>query len=152
MVITPNLLFGSDVRSRMMLRWNGVLLLALGLLFLPPKATRAENEVDLALVLAVDVSRSMDVDEQRLQREGFVEAFRSAAVHDAIGKGVIGRISVTYVEWSGAAQQTVVVPWTIVDGPERAADFARRLASTSIGLIFSTSISGAIDFSVGLFP
>ncbi len=63
---------------------------------------------------------------------------------------MIGRIAVTYMEWSGPSQQKVVVPWTVVDGPDQAGDFADRLASTPIGLIFSTSISGAIDFSVGL--
>jgi hypothetical protein len=112
---------------------------------------RAETEADLALVLAVDVSRSMDADEQRLQRDGFAEAFRSQAIHDAIEKGVIGRITVAYIEWSGPSQQTVVVPWTVVDGPERARQFSDRLASTPIGLVYSTSISGAIDFSVGYF-
>jgi hypothetical protein len=128
-----------------------LILLALAAALFLPQAARAETEVDLALVLAVDVSRSMDVDEQRLQRDGFVEAFRSDAVHEAIRKGAIGRIAVTYVEWSGPEQQSVVVPWTLVDGPDRAIGFSNRLASTPIGLIFSTSISGAIDFSVRLF-
>ncbi len=63
---------------------------------------RAETEVDLALVLAVDVSLSMEPDEQELQRQGFVEAFRSPEVHEAIRKGMLGRIAVTYVEWAGA--------------------------------------------------
>jgi hypothetical protein len=110
----------------------------------------SETEVDLALVLAVDVSRSMDDDEQKLQRDGFVQAFRAPAVHDAIRKGVIGRIAVVYMEWSGPDQQTVVVPWTVVDGPERAAAFSDRLARAPIGRIFSTSISGAIDHGLKL--
>lgn len=67
-------------------------LLSLAVLSVLP--ARAELEVDLALVLAVDVSRSMDVDEQRLQRDGFVEAFRSEAVHEAVRKGVLGRVTV----------------------------------------------------------
>lgn len=136
---------------RMTARSLMVLLVALGTVLILPRLARAETEVDLALVLAVDVSRSMDVDEQRLQRDGFVEAFRSQAVHDAIGKGAIGRIAVVYVEWSGATQQKVVVPWRVVDGPERARDFSERLENTPIGLMLSTSISGAIDFSVELF-
>ncbi len=111
---------------------------------------RAETEVDVALVLAVDVSRSMDNDEQRLQRDGFVEAFRSMAVHDAIRKGAIGRIGVVYMEWSGPTQQTVVVPWTLLSGPEDSAAFADRLAQAPIGRIYSTSISGAIDFGLKL--
>jgi Protein of unknown function (DUF1194) len=110
----------------------------------------SELEVDLALVLAVDVSRSMDDDEQRLQRDGFVQAFRSGVVHDAIGKGVLGRIAVAYMEWSGPSEQTVVVPWTVIDGPARAADFSERLSRMPIGRFMSTSISGAIDHAVAL--
>jgi hypothetical protein len=110
----------------------------------------ADTEVDLALVLAVDVSRSMDTDEQELQREGFVEAFRSTPIHEAIARGTLGRIAVTYVEWSGEGQHNVVVPWTLVDGPDAASAFSNRLASTPIGRVFSTSISSAIDFSARL--
>ena len=127
-----------------------VLLLALGLALPLARNARAETEVDLALVLAVDVSRSMDTDEQRLQREGFVEAFRSQAVHDAIRKGVLGRIAVVYMEWSGAAEQNVVVPWTMIESSEGAFAFAERLDRTPIGRMVSTSISGALDFSVTL--
>jgi hypothetical protein len=111
---------------------------------------RAATEVDLALVLAVDVSRSMDPDEQELQRQGFVEAFRSPLVHEAIRGGMLGRITVTYMEWSGMSDQKVVVPWTIIDGPGSAVAFADRLAEAPIGRIFQTSISGAIDFSAKL--
>jgi hypothetical protein len=112
--------------------------------FLPPSA-RADGEVDLALVLAVDVSRSMDPEEQELQRQGFVEAFRSPLVHNAIRAGMLGRIIVTYMEWSGDTQQTVVVPWTIIDGPEGGSEFADRLAHAPINRIWRTSISGAIE-------
>jgi hypothetical protein len=125
-------------------------LLSLAVTSVLPAPARAELEVDLALVLAVDVSRSMDVDEQRLQRDGFVEAFRSGAVHEAVRKGVLGRVAVVYVEWSGPAEQTIVVPWTVIDGPAGARAFADRLAGTAIGRVFSTSISGAIDFGVKL--
>src|SRR5918995_7265699 len=93
------------------------MLLSLAMTSILPETARAELEADLALVLAVDVSRSMDVDEQRLQRDGFVEAFRSQAVHEAVRKGVLGRVAVAYVEWSGPAEQAVIVPWTVIDGP-----------------------------------
>src|SRR5687768_11104100 len=83
-------------------------------------SAHAETEVDVALVLAVDVSYSMDPDEQELQREGFVEALRSPLVQDAIRKGMLGRIAVTYMEWSGALDQRIVVPWTLIEGPESA--------------------------------
>jgi hypothetical protein len=110
----------------------------------------ADTEVDLALVLAVDISNSMDPDEQALQREGFVEAFRSPLVHDAIRKGMIGRIAVTYAEWAGTWTQNVLVPWTVIDGPESATAFADRLAAKPITRAPRTSVSGAIDLGVGL--
>ena len=113
-------------------------------------APAAEREVDLALVLAVDVSRSMDTEEQQLQRDGYVSAFRSDAVANAIRKGALGRIAVTYVEWSGPAQQTVVIPWTVLEGATQANAFADSLAAAPIGRVYSTSISGVIDFSVRL--
>jgi hypothetical protein len=101
---------------RAIVRSMAVLIVGLGITPFGMNPAQAETEVDLALVLAVDLSRSMDTDEQRLQRDGFVEAFGSQAVHDAIRKGVLGRIVVTYVDWSGASEQSVVVPWTFVDG------------------------------------
>lgn len=114
-------------------------------------SARAESQLDLALVIAVDVSSSMALEEQELQREGFVEAFRSALVHEAIERGALGRIAVTYVEWSGAADQVVLVPWTVIDGPEGAKSFAKHLAGKPIRQSGMTSISGAIDYSLKLF-
>ncbi len=80
-------------------------LLIIAALFCLQAPARAETEVDVMLVLAVDVSRSMDQDEQQLQRAGYVEAFRSPVVHDAIDKGALGRVAVVYVEWSGPSDQ-----------------------------------------------
>ncbi|MEX0696697.1 MAG: DUF1194 domain-containing protein, partial [Dongiaceae bacterium] len=79
-------------------------------------AARAEDqpEVDLELILAVDVSRSIDGDEHRLQREGYVAAFRHPDLLHAIRSGPIGRIAVVYFEWAGKRDQSVAVPWTIV--------------------------------------
>lgn len=110
----------------------------------------ADTEVDLALVLAVDISNSMDPEEQALQREGFVEAFRSPVVHDAIRKGTLGRIAVIYAEWAGTWTQNVLVPWTVIDGPDGAKAFADRLAAKAITRAPRTSVSGAIDFGVRL--
>lgn len=115
-----------------------------------PEAARADTEVDLQLVIAVDVSYSMDAEEQALQRQGFVDAFRSAAVSDAIRRGAVGRIAVTYVEWAGAADQKVLVPWMVVDGPESGAAFADEIAKRPTRRASRTSIAGAIDFSVRL--
>src|SRR5215218_4833454 len=96
------------------------LLLATGLLVVGTWSAHAETEVDLALVLAVDVSLSMEPDEQELQRQGFVDAFRAPEVHEAIRKGMLGRISVLYVEWAGASYQQIVVPWTVIEQPQEA--------------------------------
>lgn len=111
---------------------------------------RAQTEVDLALVIAVDVSYSMDVDEQLLQREGFIQAFRSPTVHDSIRRGMLGRIAVAYVEWAGVGDQKIILPWTVLDGPAGATAFAERLAEAPTRRAQRTSISGAIDFGVRL--
>lgn len=131
-------------------RLLGALAVVLSGLWLCSPGARAETEVDVALVLAVDVSRSMDPDEQELQRQGFMEAFRSPQVHDAIRNGMVGRIIVTYVEWSGVEYQNVIVPWSVIEGPEGAMKFADGLSNTPIGRTRRTSISGAIDFGVKL--
>jgi hypothetical protein len=124
------------------------LLLAAGVLISGTWSAQAETEVDLALVLAVDVSLSMEEDEQELQRQGFVEAFRSPEVHEAIRNGMLGRIAVVYVEWAGAGYQEVVVPWTVIEQPADGLRFATRLAQSPISRFGYTSISGAIDFSL----
>jgi hypothetical protein len=128
-------------------------LLVIGLMTVTPAWHRAPTEVDLALVLAVDVSTSMDPDEQDLQRQGYVEAFRSPAVHQAVRTGMLGRIAVTYVEWGGARRlrfQSVVVPWTVLETPEDSITFADRLARAPIHRVAGTSISEAIEFSLAL--
>jgi hypothetical protein len=116
--------------------------------FLTSAPARAEIEVDLALVIAVDVSFSMDPDEQSLQREGFIEAFRSPIVQDAIRRGALGRIAVSYVEWAGAGDQRLLLPWTVIDGPNGANAFADELSRKPTRRASRTSISGAIDFAV----
>ncbi|HJZ42941.1 MAG TPA: DUF1194 domain-containing protein [Hyphomicrobiaceae bacterium] len=111
----------------------------------------AQTQVDLELVIAVDVSLSMDLDEQRLQRDGYVAAFRDPEVHKAITSGAFGSIAVTYLEWAGPPIQQVVVPWTVIDGPQGAQALADRLESVPISRARMTSISSALDFSGGLF-
>src|SRR5690349_4588061 len=125
------------------------LVLVLTALVASPQA-RAQTEVDLALVLAVDISFSMDTEEQALQREGFAQAFRSPLVHEAIRGGLLGRIAVTYMEWAGSADQKVIVPWTVLDNSESLMAFADRIASTPLRRAQRTSISSAIDFSARL--
>lgn len=139
-----------------MARWLAGLLLALALLGSPPTATRAQapapavTDVDVALVLAVDISYSMDLDELALQRRGYVEAFRSKAIHDAIARGAVGRIAVTYFEWAGAGIEYQLAPWTIVDGPASAQNFASVLEDAPLRRGRRTSISAAIDTGVRL--
>src|SRR3712207_5727378 len=129
---------------------RALLLLAAVSLLAAPLQAAADEEVDLALVIAVDISFSMDPEEQALQREGFVEAFRSPLIHDAIRDGSHGRIAVVYLEWAGTPSQQVAVPWTVIEGSEGAIDFAERLARARIWRAPRTSISGAIDTSVRL--
>jgi hypothetical protein len=125
----------------------GLLLL---LVALQPTPSRAGEDVDLALVIAVDVSNSMDLDEQALQREGFVQAFRSPQVHDAIRKGMLGKIAVIYMDWAGVLNQRIVLPWTVIDGSESAISFAERLEKAPNRRGPRTSISSAIDYAVQL--
>lgn len=135
-----------------MVRWFLRALAALSLA-VPVEAGAAEVDdvVDIELVLAVDVSWSMDHDEQLLQRQGYVGALLHPDVLTAITAGDWGRIAVTYVEWAGAGLQQVLVPWTLIDGPETAQDFAARLAAAPLGRLRRTSISGALAFSGTLF-
>jgi hypothetical protein len=137
---------------RLLAAWiPSIFLVALALPVLAPGPARAETEVDLALVLAVDISYSMDPEEQALQREGFAEAFRSRPVQEAIRRGMLGRIAVVYMEWAGSGEQRVVVPWTVIDDPESILAFADRIASTPLKRAQRTSISGAIDAAAKLF-
>ena len=107
--------------------------------------------VDLELVLAVDVSGSVDVEEARLQREGYVAALASKEVLAAIRSGFLRRIAVTYVEWAGAGFQIRVLDWAVIDGEDSARAFASRLAAAPINTGPWTSISGAIDFALPMF-
>ena len=104
--------------------------------------------VDLKLVLAVDISPSMSFREQRVQREGYVAAFRQPHLVEAVMAGLHGRIAVAYVEW--AELPVAVVPWTIVEDTESAERFAARLAELPLRQELRTSISSALVFSAGL--
>ena len=115
-----------------------------------PSAAPPPEEVDVALVLAVDVSYSMDLDELALQRNGYIEAFRSKPLQDAIVNGAIGKIAVTYFEWAGGHFQYVVRPWKIIDSPAAATAFAEELGEAPTRRGRRTSISGAIDLGVQL--
>ena len=114
-------------------------------------AQRQTVAVDLELVLAVDVSLSIDSGEARLQRQGYVAAFRDPQVIEAIQSGILGRIAVTYFEWANSAHTQLIVDWTLIDSPASAEAFALALAARRPGPAHYTSISGAIDFGMRLF-
>jgi hypothetical protein len=107
--------------------------------------------VDLELVLAVDVSRSVDPEEAKLQREGYLEALVHPRVLQAIRSGPLGKIAVTYVEWAGVDTQYTVVPWTVIEDDQSAAGFTSRIAAAPYNARNWTSVSGAIDYAVRLF-
>jgi hypothetical protein len=112
---------------------------------------RPAADVDVELVLAVDVSYSMDPDEQALQREGYVAALTSREFLDALRHGIHGRIAVTYFEWAGATDQRIVVPWRLVDGAASAQALADEIARAPYRRAYRTSISGALTFAAPLF-
>jgi hypothetical protein len=111
-----------------------------------PSAARSQTQVrvDLELVLAVDISRSMDYEEHSLQRNGYVEAFRHKDVVNALTSGPEGRIAVTYMEWAGETSPDQLIPWTIIDGAAAAHAFADTLASEPVRGERRTSISSAL--------
>ncbi len=113
-------------------------------------ATTADQSVDLQLVLAVDVSPSIDAGEALLQRTGYFEAFRHPAVIRAIEGGPRGRIAVAYFEWSGANIQFVIADWTVINDRKSAFEFADKLIRKPPRSAPGTSISGAIDFAAKL--
>ena len=104
-------------------------------------------DVDLELILAVDVSYSMDPDEQALQREGYILGLTSPEFLNALKQGAHGRIAITYFEWAGIADQKVVVPWRVIDGPETAQAFTDEIARAPYRRAYRTSISGALLFA-----
>lgn len=127
-------------------------LAALGLLAAaaPARADLAV-EVDVELVIAVDVSRSMTPRELEIQRRGYAEALASPEVAEAIRRGVLGRVAMIYVEWAGARAQRIVVGWTLIETPADAIAFAAQVTSEFDPAMRRTSISGALDFALGLF-
>ena len=116
-----------------------------------PARPAAALSVDLELVLAVDVSGSIDAFEFDLQRRGYSDAFRDARVLQAIQNGPQRRIAVTMVEWSGSEFQTRIVGWKLVSDAESAHAFAEAILEPPRSPGRWTSISGGIDFSVPLF-
>ena len=114
-------------------------------------AESREAVVDVELILAVDVSYSMDMDELAIQREGYAQAIVSKEFLQALKTGPNGKIAVTYFEWAAANDQKMVIPWRVIDGPESADAVAAEIMKAPIRRASRTSISGAINYAMPLF-
>lgn len=112
---------------------------------------RAADDVDLLLVLAADVSRSIDAAKFQLQRDGYASAISDPRVLDTIKSGRLGRIGLTFVEWSGVGAQRVVIDWTAIGDGASAKEFGDRLLEAPRSFMDRTSISGAIEFAMDQF-
>jgi hypothetical protein len=121
-------------------------LIAIGAV-LAPAAARAED-VDLLLVLAADVSRSVDSTKFQLQREGYASAISEPRVLDTIKSGRTGRIGLMFIEWSGVGAQRVLIDWTMIGDADSAKGFGDRLLEAPRSFADRTSISGAIEFAM----
>ena len=106
--------------------------------------------VNVELVIAVDVSYSMDMDELAIQREGYAQAIVSKDFLQALRAGP-GKVAVTYFEWSMSGDERIIIPWRVIDGPESADAVAAEIMKTPVRRGSSTSISGAINFALQLF-
>jgi len=133
------------------MRLRRVYLVLLALMMARPIFAAEAPAVDLALVLAVDTSRSISESEALTQRAGYIHAFRDARVADAIKGGAFGRIVISYVEWSSAYEQEVIMPWRVISDAVSAKKFTDDLEALPYKPGTSTSISGGIDFSMALF-
>jgi hypothetical protein len=121
-----------------------------------PKSQQADTKdnissVDLELVIAVDISYSMDLDELAVQREGYAQAIVSKEFLQAMKSGPNSKVAVTYFEWSASSDQKIIIPWRVIDGPESADAVANEIMKTPVRRGSRTSISGAINFAMPLF-
>ena len=108
---------------------------------------RAEEDVDLLLVLAVDVSRSIDQPKFMLQRDGYAAAVSNRSVLEAIKSGPHQKIALAFAEWSGYGAQKLVIDWTVIDGLEAGRRFGDQIVEAPRSFADRTSISGGIDFA-----
>jgi hypothetical protein len=111
------------------------------------RAALAREPVDVELVLAVDVSRSVDAVEQEMQFRGYAAAFRDARLASGIAGGALGQVAVTLFTWSDWHIQETLVPWTLIDGAGTCEAFARAVDAAPRRAYLYTSISGAMDYA-----
>jgi uncharacterized protein DUF1194 len=122
--------------------------LAASLFMLGAAAARAQDQVDLLLVLASDVSRSVDTAKFQLQREGYAAALSNPRVVEAIRSGPHGRVAICFVEWSGATSQKLVIDWTIVSDTASARRISDQMIELPRSFADRTSISAGIDYAM----
>ena len=111
-------------------------------------AAASAETVDVALVLAADVSRSIDEQEFRLQQQGYAAAIANPEVVRAIAAGVHGAIAVTFIEWAGPGEQTVIIPWSVIRDPASAQAIAEKFRTAPRAHYGRTAIGDAVEFSV----
>ncbi len=130
-----------------MVVWLRYLVVLLGLV---PTALRADDGVmvDTAIVLAVDVSGSMDPEELAVQRAGYLEALRHPDLMRIVQAGPIGRIAISHFEWAGQPRRSETVAWRVIENPDDISAFAAEIEAISLRTSFGTSISGAIDHAL----
>ncbi|AGA11064.1 DUF1194 domain-containing protein [Sinorhizobium meliloti] len=112
----------------------------------PIQVAISHTQVDVELLLAVDVSGSMDIEEARTQRQGYVDALQHPDFIDAVKGGMLGRIAIGYFEWAGAVNVQSVVNWQVIDDAEDAKTFAEKVDKPVRGSRRGTSLSNAILF------
>ena len=118
---------------------------------LAPPPAKAQEAVDVELVLAVDVSLSMSYDELKIQREGYAAALTHDHVLNAIGDGMHGKIAVTYFEWAGEGSQHLIVPWTVIASRADAEAVAAKISANPPNSARRTSISSGLRYAHDLF-
>ena len=131
--------------------WNGHAAPPTTRIDLPGKRPANAIPVDVELVLAVDISYSMDPDELALQRDGYAQALISHEFLTALRGGMHAQVAITYVEWAGVSEQRVIMPWRLIDGPASAEKVSREIAAAPLRRAYRTSISGALRFAAPLF-
>src|SRR4030088_1763798 len=107
----------------------------------------AVASVDVELIIAVDVSYSMDLDELAVQREGYAQAIVSKEFLQALKTGPNGKVAVTYFEWAASSDQKIIIPWRVIDGPESADAVAAEIMKTPVRRGSRTPVSGALKFA-----
>lgn len=133
------------------MRKLAIAILTFGVISASALSARAAEAVDLLLVLAADVSRSVDQPKFQLQRDGYAAAVTDPRVLEAISTGMHRRIAICFVEWSGAGAHKLVIDWMMIDGAAAARRFADAIVEAPRSFADRTSISSGIEFAMMQF-